>query len=118
VTKPLVVTVQSQTGQPYPHLPVYAFDGANYTGYSGTTDTNGQVTFILPEGIYDFRADYSPQGSGAGGVPCWSSDQNDCTVPGCPTVTVMLPGGLTTKTLTINHTYDPLGRRTDLPPRG
>jgi hypothetical protein len=57
-------------------LPVYAFDGANYTGYSGTTDTNGQAGFTLPIGNYRFRSDKN-------GAQFWSGTENDCSVPGC-----------------------------------
>ncbi len=105
VTKPLILTVQGQTGQPYPNLPVYAFNGTTYTGYNGTTDTSGHVTFTLPQGSYRFRADLN-------GTPFWSSTQNDCTVPGCTTATVTLPSSITQQTVTINYTYDALNRLT------
>jgi RHS repeat-associated protein len=105
VTKPLILTVQGQSGQPYPNLPVYAFNGTTYTGYHGTTDTNGHATFILPEGSYRFRADLN-------GTPFWSGTQNDCTVPGCATATVTLPSSMAQQTVTINYTYDALNRLT------
>jgi RHS repeat-associated protein len=106
VTKPVTVTVASQTSQPYTGLQVFAFDGPTYTGYNGTTDTKGQVIFTLPEGSYRFRADYN-------GVQFWSGNENSCTLPGCATATVTLPGGQSTPTnVTINYTYDPLYRLT------
>ncbi len=109
VTKPLTVTVQSQTGDAYPNLPVYAFDPSTgsgqavYTGFHGTTDANGQVTFTLPQGNYRFRADYD-------GVQFWSAQTNQCTLPGCTSATVTLPGGTAETTTTIDCTYDPLNR--------
>ena len=49
-------------GLPKESLLVYVFTPAGaYLGINGTTDQTGQVTFRLPEGEYDFRADY--QGS-------------------------------------------------------
>jgi uncharacterized protein GlcG (DUF336 family) len=74
VSKPVTVTVAGGGGQPYPGLRVYAFTDTTYTGYSGTTDANGKVTFTLPLGAYRFRADYD-------GVRFWSSDVNACSIP-------------------------------------
>ncbi len=105
VTKPLILTVQGQSGQPYPNLSVYAFNGTTYTGYNGTTDANGHATFTLPEGSYRFRADLN-------GTQFWSGAQNDCTVPGCTTATVTLPSNIAQQTVTINYTYDALNRLT------
>ena len=75
------------------------------TGYNGTTDTSGHVTFTLPQGSYRFRADLN-------GTQFWSSTQNDCTVPGCTTATVTLPSSIAQQTVTINYTYDALNRLT------
>jgi RHS repeat-associated protein len=105
VTIPLTVTVQSQTGSPYPDLPVYAFDGESYTGYHGTSDANGQVVFTLPQGDYRFRADYD-------GVQFWSGQANHCTIPGCLEALVEIPGGAGAVSVTIDYTYDPLQRLT------
>jgi RHS repeat-associated protein len=106
VSKPVTVTVASQTGQPYAGLQVYAFDGTSYTGYNGTTDTKGQVSFTLQQGSYRFQADYN-------GVQFWSGNENSCTLPGCTAATVTLPGGQSAATnVTINYTYDPLYRLT------
>jgi len=44
VTIPLIVTVQSQIGAPYPDLPVYVFDGDIYTGFHGTSGKWGDAT--------------------------------------------------------------------------
>mgnify|MGYP000022349473 CR=1 FL=1 len=49
--------------------------------FSKTTDENGVAVFTLPEGDYRFRAD-------AGGTQYWSSEENDCTLPGCSATTV------------------------------
>ncbi len=107
VTKPVTVRVADWDEQPYADLHVYAFDGATYTGYNGTTDANGNVTLTLPQGSYHFRADYD-------GVQFWSNpDENDCTVPGCTSAQVYIPGwGEWTTTRTIEYTYDPLYRLT------
>jgi len=105
VTQPVVVTVAGQSGRPYSGLAVYAFDGESYTGFNGTTDAHGQVTFTLPQGSYRFRADYD-------GVPFWSGSGNSCTLPGCTEEQVTLPGGYGTLDVTISYTYDPLYRLT------
>ncbi len=92
VTKPLTVTVKDTDGASRAGLSVYAFDGTTYTGYSGTTDTNGQAQFTLPEGSYRFRADLN-------GTQFWSGDQNGCTLPGCmgAEITVTFPLTVTVK---------------------
>ena len=56
-TVPLTVTVLDTGGAAQAGLPVYAFDGTNYTGYNATTDANGQVDPTLPPGGCHFRAD-------------------------------------------------------------
>jgi RHS repeat-associated protein len=104
-TKPVVVTVAGETGQPYAGLHVYAFDGTRYTGYNGLTGEDGRVTFTLPQGSYRFRADYD-------GVQFWSSTENTCQIPGCATSPVTLPGGYALTEVTIDYTYDPLYRLT------
>ncbi len=113
VTIPVTVNVQSQTGDPYPDLPVYAFSADSYTGFHGTTDENGQVSLTLPQGDYRFRADYTLSGTGDG-VHFWSGESDHCTVPGCLEVTVELPGGggSAPQSVTIDYTYDPLYRLT------
>jgi RHS repeat-associated protein len=53
-----LVNVTGQ-GLPLADVNVYAFnDSGSYLGLSGQTDSQGQVTFRLPEGSYNFRADY------------------------------------------------------------
>jgi len=86
VTIPLVVTVRSTGGTPQAGLPVYAFDGATYTGYSRTTDASGEAIFTLPQASYRFRADRD-------GTQFWSGEANHCDVPGClaAEVVVTLP---------------------------
>ncbi len=113
VSKPVTVTVAGQSGQPYPNLPAYAFDGTRYTGHSATTDASGKATFTLPLGEYRFRADYD-------GVQFWSSPstgsgqapQNHCTIPGCEAASVTLPGGTSEMSVMIDYEYDPLNRLT------
>ncbi len=77
VRVPATMTVQSQTGTPYPDLPVYVFSGATYTGYNDTTDVNGEVSFALPPGDYHFRADLN-------GTLFWSDIQNGAPYPDLP----------------------------------
>ncbi len=96
VSIPLVVTVRSTGGTPQAGLPVYAFNGATYTGYSRTTDASGEAVFTLPQGPYRFRSDRD-------GTHFWSGEANHCDVPGClaaevvvtlpVTVTVLDTGG-------------------------
>ncbi|MGB2896118.1 MAG: RHS repeat-associated core domain-containing protein, partial [Anaerolineales bacterium] len=105
VAIPITVTVQSQTGSPYPDLPVYVFSGESYTGFNGTSDANGQVIFTLPVGDYRFRSDYD-------GVQFWSGEVNHCTIPGCLEALVEIPGGVGEVSVTIDYTYDPLYRLT------
>ena len=41
------------------NVPVYVFDqGGAYLGLTRSTDSNGIVAFRLPQGVYDFRADF------------------------------------------------------------
>ena len=68
-------------GTPQSGIAVYAFNGTTYMNFSKTTDEYGQAVFTLPDGDYRFRAD-------AGGTQYWSSEENDCTLPGCTATTV------------------------------
>ncbi len=63
-------------------VPVYVFSGTTYTNQSATTDANGEATFSLPVGEYNFRADIASINGGAAyqyfsGTP---SGINTCTV--------------------------------------
>jgi hypothetical protein len=86
VTIPVTVTIEDQGGTLQVGIPVYAFDGTTYTGFNGTTDGDGEVSFTLPQGDYRFRAD-------AEGYQFWSGEINHCAIPGCEgaTVVVTLP---------------------------
>ena len=75
VTSSVQVTVQDTDGAPKAGLKVYAFNGTTYSGYSATTDANGQVTLTLPQGSYRFRADLN-------GTQFWSGTSNHCPLPG------------------------------------
>ena len=45
--------------EPLSGVKVYVFSkGGTYLGVNDTTDTSGQVSFILPDGAYRFRVDY------------------------------------------------------------
>lgn len=78
------VTVEDTNGNPESGLRVYAFDGGTYTGYNGTTNASGLVTFTLPIGDYRFRADKN-------GTQFWSGASNHCPVPGCTSAVVTVP---------------------------
>ena len=67
VTVPVTVTVEDTNGVSQASVPIYAFDGSTYTGFTGTSDANGEVTLTLPEGSYRFRADYD-------GTQFWSGE--------------------------------------------
>jgi len=81
VPEAVLVSVRDTDGTPKAGLNVYAFDGTTYTGYSGTTDADGQVSLRLPEGNYHFRADFN-------GTQFWSGESNHCAVPGCTIVSI------------------------------
>ena len=63
----MIVTVRDTDDDPKSGIRVYVFDGTTYTGYNGTTDASGQVTFTLPVGDYRFRAIY--EGATAKEIP-------------------------------------------------
>ncbi len=49
----------SNMGTPLPDVKIYVFDSlGSYLGTYETTDANGNVSFILPQGSYQFRADW------------------------------------------------------------
>jgi len=78
------------------NLSVHAFDGWTYSGYSNTTNDDGQATFVLPNGNFRFRVDMP-------GRQFWSGETNHCTVPECTTVTVTVPY---TVTVTVEDAND------------
>ncbi|MEI7848207.1 MAG: carboxypeptidase regulatory-like domain-containing protein, partial [Chloroflexota bacterium] len=88
VTKPMIVTVKDTDGTLKSGLKVYAFDGATYTNYSGTTNASGQAAFTLPIGNYRFRADLN-------GIQFWSAAANHCALPGCENADVIVSIPLT-----------------------
>jgi len=112
VTIPLTVLVKDAGEQPLEGVPVYAFDEATYTGYNGTTGATGEVEFTLPAGSYRFRADVE-------GEQYWSSETNQCTVPGCETVEIISGTSTPTETPepspTATETPDPSPTPTDQP---
>ena len=90
VTAPVVVTVEDTNAVAQAAgINVYAFSGTTYTGKSGVTDANGQVSFTLVPGDYNFRADFNGTQFFSGGA----SGNNTCTIPGCTvdSVTVTAP---------------------------
>ena len=102
----MTVRVEGVDHSPFEGVKVYAFDGTTYKGYSGISGKDGQVTFTLPQGNYRFRGDLN-------GTQFWSSTENACTLPGCASAAITLPGGNTSRSaVTINYTYDGLSRLT------
>jgi len=83
VSVPLALSIQNVQGGMVSGVKVYAFNGATYTGYSATSDANGQATLTLPLGNYRFRADYN-------GAQYWSGAQNHCAIPGCASLTLVV----------------------------
>ena len=92
VTSSTVVTVLDTDGTPKAGLPIYVFNDTTYTGASGTTDTNGQADFTLAAGLL-------PLPGGSERNQFWSDVQNDCTIPGCDSITVTV-----TKLVTVTVT--------------
>jgi RHS repeat-associated protein len=88
VTNGVLVTVQDTDGAAKAGLKVYAFNGSTYTGYNGTTNIDGQVTFTLPQGSYRFRSDLN-------GTQFWSGASNHCDVPGCGSANVTVTNPVT-----------------------
>jgi hypothetical protein len=86
VNEPMTITVLGTDGAAKSGLSVYAFNGTTYTGYSKTTNAEGQAVFTLPQGSYRFRADFN-------GTQFWSEAESHCTIPGCTSaqVTVTQP---------------------------
>jgi predicted outer membrane repeat protein len=78
---PVTITVLDPGGQPQAGVSVMAFNGTTFTGYSGSTDAQGQVSFIMPDGAYRFRAYKNNRFF-------WSGGSNHCAVPGCENVTI------------------------------
>jgi len=79
----VTVTVLNTAEEPQEGLTVYAFDGETYTGFSGITDSAGEVLFTLPDGNYHFSADLN-------GTAFWSAAENHCEVPGCDTADIVV----------------------------
>jgi hypothetical protein len=97
VTKPVIVTVLNTDNASQAGLKVYAYNGATYTGYSATTNTNGQVTLTLPFGSYRFRADLN-------GTLFWSGPDNSCDIPNCENESVTVTKPITLTVLSTNNT--------------
>ena len=83
VTRPVTVTVRDTDGQPQAGIAVYAFDGTTYKGISGKTDANGIISLTLPVGSFRFRGDLN-------GTKFWSSETNECVLPGCTSAAITL----------------------------
>ncbi len=96
VAKPVIVTVLNTDNASQAGLKVYAYNGATYTGYSATTNANGQVTFTLPLGSYRFRADLN-------GTQFWSGAGNSCNIPDCGSMSVTVAKPITVTVLNTDN---------------
>ena len=106
VTIPVAVTVTDSEGTLLAGLPVFAFDGETYTGYSRTANGNGVAIFTLPVGNYRFRTELD-------GEEFWSGTENHCAIPGCLDAAIQLPfAPPQTLTTTIAYSYNALNRLT------
>lgn len=57
--RPFIVNVLDQAGTGIENVRVYTFNASDqYVGLYANTDSNGAITFDLPDGSYKFRADY------------------------------------------------------------
>jgi hypothetical protein len=73
---PTTVSVTNLSSEPEQYMWVHAFTGSGYAGVSVQTGIDGLASFILPDGVYRFRADKLNR-------VYWSSETPDCAVPGC-----------------------------------
>jgi len=101
----VTVHVATSGGSVQADVPVYAFNETTYTGFSAKTDTNGDAAFNIPEGNYRFRGDKN-------NVQYWSSETNNCAIPGCTTAAVTIPV-FGTVTVSVKDTAD--AGQADLP---
>lgn len=96
VAKPVTVTVLNTDNASQVGLKVYAYNGVTYTGYSSTTNVNGQVTFTLPLGSYRFRADLN-------GTQFWSGMGNSCDIPDCESESITVTKPITITVLNTDN---------------
>ena len=85
VTNPVTVTVQDTASQPKSGLLVTAFIGSTPIPTGRFTNENGQAVLTLPVGSYRFRVNYN-------GTNFWSGTVNHCSVPGCNSAQIIVPG--------------------------
>ena len=86
----VTVTALDTSGKPQSGLPVYVFSGTTKTDYVTLTNEQGQAHFHLPKGNYHFRLDkYDLQ--------FWSDTVDNCSVPGCTTVSLSVPAPVIVK---------------------
>ena len=80
----VTVTVSDSADTPQADLPVYAYTGDTYTGFFGTTGSNGQAVLTLPEGNYRFRTTTHS-------LDYYSSAENACSVITCTSAAISVP---------------------------
>ena len=95
----VVVTVKDTNNAPQAGLSVYVFSGDTYTGQGGTTSANGEVSFTLAPGSYNFRADKNGTQFFSGG----SSGTNTCTVASCMADSVTVTDSTVVTVVDANH---------------
>ncbi len=89
-------------GVPITDVPVYVFNEAGaYLNITGTTDTDGTVSFRIPAGLYKFRADYQTHQFWSGTAQLTADQENP--------VTIYTGGGLFSLTVTKDGTLPVFG---------
>jgi len=100
VPRTIRVTVTDPQGGAVAGADVQVYSAGTPTGKAGQTDARGQVSFVLADGEYQFRAEYD-------GSVAWSEA---CQVPGCETASLSVSPAAPDRVVTITYTYDDLYR--------
>ena len=80
----VTVTVQDEQNNPLEDVEVLPYQGNISLDWLTYTDSTGQTLYSLPEGDYRMMADVN-------GQEYYSSEQNDCHIPVCESVTITVP---------------------------
>jgi YD repeat-containing protein len=80
----ITVTMVESGGALLANVPVTAYNGTVPVGETQLTDANGQAEFILPKGVYRFKAEID-------GLERWSAAENHCAIEMCDSVVISVP---------------------------
>ncbi|MGB7539364.1 MAG: PA14 domain-containing protein [Anaerolineales bacterium] len=81
-TGPVLVTVEDTAHNREAGMEVRVYDSNGYAGYSGITNSSGQIEFELPSGVnYHFRVIKNQSAF-------WSNVIPNCSVPACSAATI------------------------------